>query len=639
MVKSRAEFVEQAACADAVASGSKRSALNASARHAVLMVLASALLVFATEWIFRGDFAGAAAFFTQPYKPGWTTVMVFALLLLGLDAILGRAWLGLLSIAPLTLALAFIGYQKSLYLGDPLFPTDILFARQIFELLPLLVGERPWTGVALALGLVLTITALLCAWRLVQRRIPRMSYSGRAARLLLAVPALAFFVSLMDYATFSWTRDRLRIIPMMWDQKENYANNGFTLAFALNVPMAHVSAPAGFSDKAVGSVPKPAVEAALPSEQPDIIMVMSESFWDAGKLPGVAITPDPIPSARALQSGEMFSPEFGGMTANVEFEALTGFSNAFLPAGSIPYQQYVRKPLPSMATFLRSEGYETLAIHPGTDWFWNRSNVYKAFGFDEFRSEKTMATITRRGPLVSDESMTDEIIAAAEAAERPRFLFSVSLQNHGPYEPNRYGNATHSVQAATSDWARASLASFAEGTADSDRELQRLIDWARKRDRPTVIAFFGDHLPPLGPVYVETGFLKTNVAPRRDTPENMRRHRSTPLVLWSNRGGAVEDIGGVSAAFLPLHVFRTAGISHPYYTGFLGDLHRRYSVVERSLLLGADGEPTLDWARRKQIDPRIRDFRYLQYDMMFGKHLAAPDFFPETIGDLVAHAS
>lgn len=172
---------------DATASGSNRSALNASARHAVLMVLASALLVFAIEWIFRGDFAGAVAFFTQPYKPGWTTVLVFALLLLGLDAILGRAWLGLLTVAPITLTLAFIGYQKSLYLGDPLFPTDILFARQIFELLPLLVGERPWTGVALVLGLVLTITALLYTWRYVQRRIPRMSYRGRAARLLLAL--------------------------------------------------------------------------------------------------------------------------------------------------------------------------------------------------------------------------------------------------------------------------------------------------------------------------------------------------------------------------------------------------------------------------------------------------------------------
>ena len=71
------------------------------------------------------------------------------------------------------------------------------------------------------------------------------------------MPLLAFFVSIMDYATFSWTRDRLQIIPIMWDQKENYASNGFALAFALNVPMAHVSAPAGYSDKAIAAIDRP----------------------------------------------------------------------------------------------------------------------------------------------------------------------------------------------------------------------------------------------------------------------------------------------------------------------------------------------------------------------------------------------
>ena len=86
---------------------------------------------------------------------------------------------------------------------------------------------------------------------------PALSRKGRLARLTLAVPLLAFFVSIMDYATFSWTRDRLQIIPMMWDQKENYASNGFALAFALNVPMAHVSAPAGYSDKAIAAIDRP----------------------------------------------------------------------------------------------------------------------------------------------------------------------------------------------------------------------------------------------------------------------------------------------------------------------------------------------------------------------------------------------
>ncbi|MBZ9741212.1 MULTISPECIES: LTA synthase family protein [unclassified Mesorhizobium] len=609
-------------------------------RYGLISLAIAAVLVFAIELIVRGDVAGTVSFFLQPLKPGWTTIVVFALILIGLDAVLGRSHQSLMIVAPLTLSLAFVGHQKSHYLGDPLYPTDFLYARQIFALLPLLVRDRPMTALAMVVAIVAGLSLLVYCWRLWRRKVPALSRKGRLARLTLAVPLLAFFVSIMDYATFSWTRDRLQIIPIMWDQKENYASNGFALAFALNVPMAHVSAPPGYSDKAIAAIDRPDVTASMPAQKPDIIIVMSESFWDPTKLPGVTITPDPIPNVRALRSGSMFSPEFGGMTANIEFEALTGFSNAFLPAGSIPYQQYVRTPTPSMATFLKSEGYRARAIHPGTNWFWNRGAVYADFGFNDFKSEETLPPMEKRGPLASDAAMTDEIIREADASDDPVFFFAVSLQNHGPYEPNRYSNPTHSVQAPISQWARDSLLSYAEGSADADRGLERLIEWAKTRERPTIVAFFGDHLPPLGPVYVETGFLKDNVAPRKEpTPEAALEHHQTPLVIWSNRSGPVEDVGAVSPAFLPYHILTAAGITHPYYTGFLGEMRERYRVVDRNLLLTPDGAATPDWSRQKEIDPAIRDFRLIQYDMMFGKRRAAPDFFPETVDKVVAHTS
>lgn len=615
---------------DQASTSARAHAWRSGLRYTLVSLLASAVLVFAIELIFRGDFAATVDFFLQPFKPGWTTVIVFTLILVTLDAVLGRRHQGLMVVAPLTLTLAFVGHQKSHYLGDPLYPTDFLYARQIVDLLPLLVRERPWTAVAMAIGLVVGLAFLVYAWREWRRRMPRLTYKGRMARLALCLPLLAFFVSIMDYATFSWTRDRLQIIPMMWDQKENYNSNGFALAFALNVPMAHVSAPPGYSDKAIADISKPTVATSVPAEKPDIIVVMSESFWDPTQLPGVAITPDPIPHVRSLRSGSMFSPEFGGMTANIEFEALTGFSNAFLPTGSIPYQQYVRAPIPSLATFLKSEGYEARAIHPGTNWFWNRANVYKDFGFDDFKSQETLPPMQLRGPLASDASMTDEIIKEADATEQPFFFFAVSLQNHGPYEPHRYSDTTHSVQAPISQWAKDSLLSYAEGASDADKSIERLVEWAKNRKRPTVIAFFGDHLPPLGPVYVETGFLKDNVAPRREAADQMQLHHETPLIVWSNRSGPVKDLGAVSPAFLPYEILKTAGITHPYYTGFLGDLKKQYAVVDRNMLLKPDGESVMDWSRQKQVDPAVRDFRYLQYDMMFGKRHGAADFFPET---------
>ncbi len=594
-----------------------------------ISLLISAVLVIAVETIARGSFESTLSFLREPLRPGWTTIAFFALLLTCLDALLGRAHLALLVTAPVVLMVAFISKQKAYYLGDPLYPTDFLYGAQIVELLPLLVRGRPWTAVAIVAGALTAAAVLIAAWLFWRRRSPALSWRERGLRLLLAVPVLAFFVSIMDYGSFSWARDRLQIVPMMWDQRENYAFNGFTFAFALNLPMANVSAPQGYSADAIQSIRTPTGIATAPAEKPDIIIVMSESFWDPAKLPGVKITPDPIENVRKIRSGHVFSPEFGGMTANVEFEALTGFSNAFLPYGSIPYQQYVRDKIPSLATFLNQEGYQTRAIHPFTKWFWNRGAVYDAFGFDKFLSEEDLPPLEKRGPLASDAALTEEIIRQADSTHDPFFFFAVSLQSHGPYEPHRYSNTTHTVETNASSWSRESIVTYSEGASDADKGLKRLIDWASKRKRPTVIAFFGDHLPPLGPVYVETGFMKEPVPPRKGPLAEMSRQHETPLVVWSNRKGAVKNLGSISPAFLPLHVLKTAGFTHPFYTGFLGEVRERYRVVDRSMLVEPDNETIENWTKRGDLEPVIRDFRFLQFDMMFGKRYGIPGFFPE----------
>ena len=526
--------------------------LLGAAGSLAITLLVSAALVFSIELIVRGSFRQTLDFFEQPFRPGWTTIVLFTLLLIGFDALFGRRHNGVLLVAPLALLLAAIGHQKSLYLGDPLYPTDFLYSQQIFELTPLLVRERPITAVIIAVGGAAALVLLVALWRYWRRRFPAIRMRGRIARLAVVVPALAFFVSIMDFATFSWTRDRLQIFPIMWDQKENYASNGFAIAFALNVPMAKVKAPPSYEDKVLDAIVPGPSGISMPEEKPDVIVVMSESFWDPTLLPQTRITPDPMPNVRALRSGSMFSPEFGGMTANVEFEALTGFSNAFLPYGSIPYQQYVRGPVPSLATFFRSEGYETTAIHPFEGWFWNRKHVYDAFGFDRFLSIETLPPMKSRGPLVSDDSLTDEIIRRADATERPFFTFAVSLQGHGPYEPYRYPDAKTQVESVAGYFTRQSIRTYAEGIADADRSLKRLMDWASKRERPTVIVFFGDHLPPLNQGYTETGFLKEPVPERREPPEALAQHRETPLVIWSNRNGPMKDVGSISPSLIPL---------------------------------------------------------------------------------------
>ena len=606
-----------------------RSSFARMAGSVLVTVLLASILVFLVELIARGSFSETVQFFSTAQMPGWSTVLIFVLLLIALDAILGRAHQALLIVGPVVLAMAFISHEKTRYLGDPLYPADILYARQILDLLPLLARERPWTMAAVVAGAIGGIALFVTALVLWRRKKP-LAWRGRLLRLVVALPVLASFASMMDYSTFSWMRDRLRIVPMMWDQKENYSHNGFAAAFILNVPMADVAKPKGYSKKAIQSIAAgPAVS--VPADAPDIIIVMNESFWDATRLPNTKITPDPIPTVRANLSGHMFSPEFGGTTANIEFETLTGFSNAFLPYGSIPYQQYMRRPMPSLASFLGSQGYVTRALHPYAKWFWNRGTTYKDFGFDTFMSEDELPPLAKRGPLASDKAFFNEIMREADEQTRPFFFFAVTLQNHGPYEPFRYTDPSLDVETTAGDAAKQSILSYAEGTADGDKALASLMDWAKHRKRHTILVMFGDHLPPLGPAYVATGFLKDNVAPRSGPVDKMKMDHETPLVIWSNRSGPLRDVGTISPSLIPLYVLELAGIEHPYYTGFLSQVRDHYPVVYRQMMIGADGKAVNNWLKKEPVEPILHDFRLIQYDQMFGKEYASPNLFPTTL--------
>ena len=625
-------------------------ALIAACGSAIITV--SVLML--TEWLMRGSFASWQQFFSLSHRPLWMTLGLVFLTMLLLDGLLGRLWQGVMIVAPVLLGFAWFSQQKGMYLGDPLYPSDLLYSRQVIDLMPLLVRDRPLDAVLIVLALLVAIAGLYFCWRYFRRSMPKLSWAARGARLAVALPVLVWFGSISDYSSFSYIRDRMGIVPMMWDQKENYAHNGLVVAFIFNIPMANVSAPNGYSQERIEGIAEylfPAdadgslssgvsgthSEAIIPvavrnDDKPDVIMIMSESFWDPSRLPGVAFDEDPIKNVRDNQSGHVFSPEFGGMTANVEFEALTGFSNAFLPYGSIPYQQYVRRPVPSLASFFGEQGYETRALHPYRQWFWNRGSVYENFGFDKFLSEENLPELMKKGHLASDEEFTSEIIRAAEEAEKPLFLFGVSLQGHGPYAPSRYPDSKIKVVAdagsAVSEASKGSVRSYAQGAQDADINLARLMDWAKKRERETIIVFFGDHLPPLGDVYVESGFMKTRAASRVDTADHMMAQHETPLVLWSSRTNSLRGVGTVSPSFLPLYVLEMAGLQHPYYTGFLGKVHQEYSVIDGHMLLDKDYTPHAGWMQQPVLPQILQDYRQVQYDMMFGNTYSKEKIFP-----------
>ena len=266
------------------------------------------------------------------------------------------------------------------------------------------------------------------------------------------------------------------------------------------------------------AIDRPTGTASVPDEKPDIIVVMSESFWDPTKLPGVNITPDPIPTVRSIRSGSMFSPEFGGMTANIEFEALTGFSNAFLPYGSIPYQQYVRHADPVSGDLPEQRGLSDAGDPPVRQLVLEPRRRLRRFrlqtihvGGEAAADGKSAGRWPRmpRSPTRSSARPTAPRTRSSSSPYRCRTTAPTSRTAMAT-RPTRSRRRSANGRAIAADLRRRRLRRR-RGLEAADRMGQEA------RSRPTIIAFFGDHLPPLGPVYVETGFMKEPVAPPQGT--------------------------------------------------------------------------------------------------------------------------
>jgi arylsulfatase A-like enzyme len=167
-----------------------------------------------------------------------------------------------------------------------------------------------------------------------------------------------------------------------------------------------------------------------------------------------------------------------------------------------------------------------------------------------------------------DSFLTREIVRALEAAVQPLFLFAVSVEAHGPYEPSRFPNSTVKVEGSLDDDARAELITYVEAISHADRELGELVRYLERRGRPTVLVFFGDHLPSLPRVLAQTGLVESVAA--IDSLDIARRSflYEVPLVLWNNLKPGPRALGALSPSFLGPLLLEEIGIPGTPYMDF-----------------------------------------------------------------------
>ncbi|NEW06986.1 sulfatase-like hydrolase/transferase [Paenibacillus sp. SYP-B3998] len=524
---------------------------------------------------------------------------------------------------------ALISYMKVKMIGEPFFPWDILLNKESMNIASLVTGKAALiriVGIAAAVILVLVLR-----WVLPRFKMPI------APRIVLGLFALCVLYAFgIKTPLVGKMMDHFNVNEIVWDQQENYTNNGLALAFTLNVKNSIVQKPETYSDQAIAAVAANIQEAGLKvpmganllgGKKPNVIFIMSEAFWDPTLLTNVTFSEDPLPTIHRLQkestSGYLLSPQFGGGTSNVEFEVLTGNSMSFLPGGSIPYQQYVSKPVPSLASYFADQGYKSMGIHSYEGWFWDRNSVYKQLGFQTFKSSEHFQNPEVKGYFISDAEVSRSIIKEVDNTDNPMFIYTVTMQNHGPYDDPRYGENAIEVQGNLTPQAKSILETYTQGAHDADQSLQMLIDHYKNSSEPTMIVFYGDHLPMLGldyQVYAESGFIHTGNANEWSLEEVKKMH-SIPMVMWSNFDMPKQQIPLLSDSFLGSHVLDMLHMEKPANFALNAQIAAKVPGLLSNLVVDSNEE--LHKEAPEATKALLNDYRNVQYDLLFGKQYMA----------------
>lgn len=496
------------------------SLLKHGAALRIGLVLGVALIFVLLTSLLDGH-AGVAAsrLLAQPAFPLANAMpgVLLALLLLAMT----RRLLFSFGLAYLLQAVMYaINALKVANLGTPLLPADFRMVGQLrkggLHVLGSYLPHSPWPYLAILAG----VATLLALWRYESPLFPRDTGGKRLVSGSLVAAALATLLVGVPGWKDLYNGRKLWMEP--WSAAATTNHSGLVsslVMFHLQDRRTKQKADPAAVGKLLQSTGD-AVRARMQTGAdqgtalPDIVVVQSESFFDPRIMHGyenLDLTPNLHRLAQEGMSGPLHVPTYGGGTIRTEFEVLTGLSLRYFSTMQFPYLQLNSRVVPSMVRTLRAHGYETVAIHGNDPAFWNRNTAFKALGFDRFVSQSSFPPdAPMDGKYMADSAMTDEIMAQLKDSGPPQFLFAISLEAHGPYDVPPKNLAVRDampVPAVVDAKDKVEVQNYLYHMQHADEELGRLAGLLAKRSRPTLLLFYGDHLPGLTEAYRETGFV------------------------------------------------------------------------------------------------------------------------------------
>ena len=545
-----------------------------------------------------------------------------------LFAMLGRWWLSTALSGAVFTIIALINYYTRDLHGSALMPQDILNLGTAAEVMGSYTLKITHDVIKIAL-LFLPILAIAFVQRRLCKGAPkRASWPARGVRVAgsaLCVFLVMFFgyfgpVTVKPKTTYGWA----------W--QNTYYTYGYLAGTieATSLMADPIIEPEGYSDaaaveafaKADGYTGPATAETA--QDYPDVVLILSESFYDFDLVTDLQADTDIMPVTKNLPNsvyGHTISPHVGGGTNLTEYEMLTSNSLILMPSIT-PFNWLNLYNANSVVSYLKGLGYSTMAAHPYTNSNYQRDSAWLALGFDETHFQDDFPTQDRYGdrPYQTDSATYKdwEKLYEAMPEDKPRFSFLVSIQSHGDYDMN---DASLDIVHAATDYGEYDelMDEYLSCIKMTDAAVQELCDYFtaqyEKTGRKVIVAMAGDHAPSFVTHVADPSFAAAG-----NDLELLQR--STPFFIWANDPlehtdaaiSTTDPLNRMDMVMLTPTLLQQAGLPLSDYYKYLLEMKQNTPVVTAANdYMKADGT-TAKYGVDPALDAWVKGYLNLEYN-------------------------
>jgi phosphoglycerol transferase MdoB-like AlkP superfamily enzyme len=487
-----------------------------------------------------------------------------------------RLYLGYIVSSGLWVTFSIINKFKLTFRDDPFKFIDILLVRESMDMAqkyPIVFSRNM---IIMVIGII-TITVML--YFFANYKIEKTRIRIASLIFVILVSYFLFDNTYSDSKVYAELGDQTLINP--WSKTQQYQAKGFVYPFIHSIREAFEKEPEGYDKEEAKEILSSYKYNDIPEDKKvNIIAIMLEAYSDFSKYENIIWKENPYEYFQKLQSesyhGNLITDVFGGGTVETERSFLTGYHN---------HPRYY-KDTNSFVWYFVEQGYYTEAMHPIYGWFYNRRNVNEYLGFNNFDYyENKYSKISEY--FFMDYDFFDFIIEGYEKSTKPYFNFSVTYQNHGPYsEEYVEGNDIIEFKEGYDEKAFNIVNNYLAGIKRTDEAIEKLIEYFREQEEPTVVVLFGDHKPWLG--NDDIGYKMLGIDIDMSTPQGMVNYYEAPYIIWGN--DSAKDVFGdvfkgegntISPNFLMPELFNLMGLKGNEYMQYINDLKQSIDVLNK----------------------------------------------------------